>query len=379
MGAVHELNNPSSVVLTNLSMMTETIACVVDAVEQLRRMVSAPPGQERISQRLFEEEISQPLHELNDMVNDNLEGMERLKVVVKSLAEFARLERLERAPCDMNRIMSRLEERIAPELSNRARLMIGLEPLPIIDGDADALERALFYVLANAGLSIEEGAPDLHSIRVTHTVLNSSLVLTIDDTGTGVPEEHQDLIFKPFFSTRPKNEATGVGLSLAFAIIQAHGGTLELTPRKGPGSRFTITLPLSKQLQNLAQHKDKILLVDDDPSILKAFERALRKSYEVVTASNGTAALELLERSNDFDLVVCDLSMPHPDGIAIHQALSQSVPELARSMMFCTGGTFEERTTQFLQKVDNPCMEKTLPPSQMVQKIALAIERRRQN
>jgi CheY-like chemotaxis protein len=114
----------------------------------------------------------------------------------------------------------------------------------------------------------------------------------------------------------------------------------------------------------------RILVIDDERAILNAFRRALGRRHDVVVASGGAKALELLASDTAFDVVLCDLMMPETDGIEVHEALCRDAPKLAERMVFCTGGAFTARAEAFIARIDNPCLDKPLEMARLQALIA---------
>jgi CheY-like chemotaxis protein len=114
----------------------------------------------------------------------------------------------------------------------------------------------------------------------------------------------------------------------------------------------------------------RILVVDDEQAILNAYRRILGRRHDVVLASGGAEALEILSRDSGFDVVLCDLMMPEMDGIDVHEALCRDESKLAERMVFCTGGVFTSRAETFIAKIDNPCLEKPLDMARFEQLLA---------
>lgn len=144
-----------------------------------------------------------------------------------------------------------------------------------------------------------------------------------------------------------------------------------MSSTEGRGTTFTVALPpAEKRIPGLVQasgaaqqaagsaspSKARVLVVDDDPHVARAIQRALRDE-DVRTASSGEEAIALLH-AEPFDLVVCDVMMPEMTGMELHERLSAAWPGLERRMIFVTGGVFTPEATDFLARVPNPRLEK---------------------
>jgi CheY-like chemotaxis protein len=106
----------------------------------------------------------------------------------------------------------------------------------------------------------------------------------------------------------------------------------------------------------------RVLIIDDEPVLLRAFRRTLEPPHRVVLAEGGPRAMELLARDTDFDVVLCDLTMPEVDGIEVYRYVAERAPALAGRIVFCTGGAFTPVAEQFLAMSGNRCIEKPVLP-----------------
>ncbi|WP_034642841.1 hybrid sensor histidine kinase/response regulator [Desulfovibrio inopinatus] len=164
------------------------------------------------------------------------------------------------------------------------------------------------------------------------------VVLTVRDTGPGIPESIRDKIFDPFFTTKDKGEGTGLGLSMVQGIIKAHAGTVIVTSQPGAGAMFEVHLPCLRD--NVTQEMDmggdapaegdeRILFVEDNPDQLRAIPSYLARLGYHVTACNGAdQSLDAISRAHEaFDVVVTDYDMPEVSGLELSRTLSQILPD----------------------------------------------------
>jgi CheY-like chemotaxis protein len=200
-------------------------------------------------------------------------------------------------------------------------------------------------------------------IRSWYDAEQESVILEINDDGPGIPEDVQPKIFDPFFTTKEVGQGTGLGLTVAYAIVQEHGGRIRLESRPDSGASFYVELPITgRKLPNapapgspLAQQVDSVagasvLVVEDEAALATAVLDALRDSgYAVEHATDGEDALGKLQ-TQSFDAVVCDLKMPRLDGKAFYRMLSAAAPGLARRVVFVTGDVAGTDAEQFLEE-----------------------------
>jgi CheY-like chemotaxis protein len=145
--------------------------------------------------------------------------------------------------------------------------------------------------------------------------------ISVKDEGVGIPHEHLDRLFDPYFTT--KKEGSGLGLTTAYSIIKKHGGHIYVEPSQGKGSVFTFLLPASNGANGKSAYSDsmppfgtgKVLIMDDDMIVRTVVETLLKKTgYTAVCAANGTQALaiykEALEKDEPFTVTIMDLTIP---------------------------------------------------------------------
>jgi len=177
---------------------------------------------------------------------------------------------------------------------------------------------------------------------------------------------------------------TGLGLPLCQGIIEGHGGTIRVTSLPGQGTTFRIALPLGAAPETGPVLPDSegasppvpsaaILLVDDEPGIVKALTRLLqRDGHRVDTAANGRLALAQLQ-ARPYDLILSDLRMPELDGPGLYRALAQQAPLLCQRFIFLTGDTLSPETVAFVAQSGVPRLTKPCTAAEVRRAIALVL------
>jgi two-component system NtrC family sensor kinase len=276
----------------------------------------------------------------------------RASQVVRDLLAFARRSAPQREPLDLNQLLERTLRLRNYELrSNNVQLSLALSPsLPAVIADARQLQQVVLNLVTNA---IQAMAGDGGGTLLVMTRADGSrVVLEVNDSGPGIPAALRARVFEPFFTTKPEGEGTGLGLSVSYGIITAHGGTIALAePTDGAtGARFVVSLPgideraaprPSGELPAVAVRSGlaglRVLFVDDEAAIRSGFEAFGRlRGFQVISAGDGRAALDALQRTS-VDAVVSDLRMPGMDGVALYHALHDDLPGLAARTVFITG------------------------------------------
>jgi len=162
------------------------------------------------------------------------------------------------------------------------------------------------------------------------------VVITVANTGIGMPPEILDKIFEPFFTTKEFGQGTGLGLSTVIGIIKSHGGFVNVYSEVGKGTQFKVYLPAvegtqkqqAEDLELLKGHGELILVVDDEAAIREITQAALlTHNYKVLTASGGIEALALYaEYKDEISLVLVDMMMPDMDGAITIRTLQKINP-----------------------------------------------------
>jgi CheY-like chemotaxis protein len=193
--------------------------------------------------------------------------------------------------------------------------------------------------------------------------------IAITDDGPGVPDEHRDRLFLPFFTTKQPGEGTGLGLPVSFGIVAAHGGHLRHEPGpNGRGATFVIELPLSsggstaprattsprrrvvaKGAADPSGRRRRVLVLDDEPPIRHLLAKALRHGgYEAVLATDGAEALAIL-RDGSVDAMMCDHRMAGMTGTQVYEAAIAIRPELAERFVFMSGDVLNPELREFAE------------------------------
>ncbi len=328
-GVAHELNNPLAAILTWAERLAanpspDTTAKGVDAI---------------------------------------LAQAERAARIVRNLLTFARKRHTTRAMVDLNHVIRETLSLRAYEqrVSNVVIVEALAAGLPQVFADPHQVQQVLLNLIINAEQAMlgANGRGTL-IVRTWHEPDRDAVILEVNDDGPGVPADVQPKIFDPFFTTKEVGKGTGLGLTVAYAIVQEHGGRLRLESSPGAGASFFMELPVGGMAVRTpapagAPARSDIpqgstaLIVEDEAALRAAVGDALADAgFAVDRAADGEEALAKT-RERDYDLIVCDLKMPRVDGPAFFAALSDEKPSLARRVIFVTGDVAGTDAERFLE------------------------------
>jgi two-component system NtrC family sensor kinase len=252
--------------------------------------------------------------------------------------------------------------------------------LPALWADPHQLQQVVVNLVTNAHQAVRESPGGRQvSIRSWADPAQQHVTLEVADTGPGIPAAIRARIFEPFFTTKPAGVGTGLGLPLCLGIVEGHGGRLAVESAPGRGACFRVELPLGPlpAEQPSAPPTPRpvvppltILLVDDEPGIVRALTQLLRRDgHTVETAANGRMALEKCQ-GQDYTLILCDLRMPQLDGPGFYEALARHQPHLCPRVTFLTGDTLSPSVQTFLDRICAPQLNKPFTAAMVRQFIA---------
>ncbi len=357
-GVAHEVNNPLTYVMGNLTFLQEQ-------VEEVKTRMH--------SKGCVDENCKKLMAEMSEEITDIIRGSERIRDIVKGLKSFVRGSEDCVEKVDLNQVIESAINMTFHVVKKKARLEKDMAVnLPTLMVNAGKIQQVFINLLVNAAQAIAGNHPSENKITVRTGWQDGNLFVEVSDTGKGIPDEVLPRIFDPFFTTKPVGEGTGLGLAVCNEIIRQYQGSMEVRSQVGQGTTFTVTLPLENGLCGtksaaaaapaapLAEKKlGRVLVVDDEPGNLDVISRSLKKDYEVLSALSGVEAMAILAKGDgSVDAIVSDINMPEMDGMTLYRTLSKVFPGMEKKMVFITGGIFAEDVNEFLKSIPNYCLEK---------------------
>lgn len=248
-GVAHEINNPVGFARSNLNTLSEYVAGfkkLLTNYHSLQEKIEAG-DQKGIADLLKEiraieqsEKIQDVMADVDGLVSQTIEGLERTKEIVRDLKVFARMDDSERQLANINEGIETTLKIIGNELKYKCELHKDLKPLPMIHCYPGQLNQVIMNLLLNASQAIVEKG----TINLSTEASESHIIIKVADDGQGITPDHLNKIFTPFFTTKPAGKGTGLGLSISYGIIQKHNGTIDVQSEVGKGTTFTIMIPI---------------------------------------------------------------------------------------------------------------------------------------
>ncbi len=314
----------------------------------------------------------------NDPVADMNEAVEMGTKLVRQLLVFSADEPSSRCSIDVATSVQRIEPILRRLVGDPIELVIACDPHCLITGNKGKFEQVLVNLATNA----RDAMPDGGRLTISAAVHAEKVVLTVSDTGEGIPPQIRDKIFDVFFTTKDASLGTGLGLATVYAIVTEFCGVIEVESSSA-GTTFSIVWPLadedaSMELTRAATttpqqlHQPRLLLVEDNHAARVMLTRYLqKKGFAVTAAVSGTAVLhDLALRRNRPDIIVTDLVMPGISGIELIKLMREHWGEVPYVLM--SGYTAETLADEPPETIRH-LLEKPFRPSELAQRIIEAL------
>jgi two-component system, NtrC family, sensor kinase len=241
-GVAHDINNPIGFVSSNLSELAEYVPRLCRFIKEQEEILAASGIEtERLRQTREELQLDYMLEDIDSLIEESLEGTERVSKIVQNLRAFSRIDDSEARFTDIHECLDSTINITSHELRYKATVVREYGELPRVLCRAQQINQVLMNLLINAAQSIEEQG----TVTVRTWSENGFVCISIADTGCGIDEENCKQIFEPFFTTKEVGKGTGLGLSIVYDIIKKHKGDISVESTPGLGTTFTLRLPVA--------------------------------------------------------------------------------------------------------------------------------------
>jgi signal transduction histidine kinase len=371
-GVAHEINNPAAFVLANIEALCGQMRLIEERIKDL-------PGAAGRST-----EVGGILFEATAMLQESKEGMVRIHRIVRDLGSFSHADDDSTGPISVNGAVESALTMLRNELKYRARVERDLRATSAVRANSARLGQVFLNLIMNAAQALDEAGIKRNVVTVSSFEDGTDVVVQVQDNGPGIPADVMPHIFDSFFTTKPRGVGTGLGLPISQGIVRSMGGEITVDSRPNAGSIFRVRLPaVAAPIAAAAPEstqppqgysRRRILAVDDEALLLKAYRRMLGDVHDVQTAVGAQEALRLLTSDRAFDVVLCDLQMPDVSGVELYAVVRARFPALADRFIFVTGGAFSSDAKRFLEESSCSVIHKPFRVEELLTMIESKIE-----
>jgi PAS domain S-box-containing protein len=272
-----------------------------------------------------------------DDIQTILKASQKAGDLAAQLLTFSRKDKVQIKALNINDIIREVLKLLSRTIDKSIQIRTDLCPdATIIEANATRIQQALLNICINARDAMSDGGQlivESDNLILTEEDLKKEpqfkpglyVRVQIQDTGCGMDEDTLDNIFKPFFTTKPKDSGHGLGLSISAEVVKSHNGIITVESKVGVGTTFRLYFPASLnhnrdindmiEETNMPYGHETLMIVDDEEIIRQMGKRMLERfGYSVLVASNGDEAIQLFDTSDHVDLLILDMVMPQMNG-----------------------------------------------------------------
>ncbi len=249
-GVAHEINNPMGFITSNLTSLGKYAAKLDEYIAALLQSLgSCPnhPGMAEIDALRQKLKVDYIISDVCELVNESLDGANRVRRIVQDLKSFSRLDQAECCQTNLNEALETTINIAWNELKYISTLERDFGDIPDITCYPQQLNQVFLNLLINAAQAMEKQG----AIVVRTWGDSDAVFVSVADTGKGMPEAIKQRIFEPFFTTKEAGKGTGLGLSISADIVRKHGGTMTVESQMGVGTTFIVMLPVKSPFQHV--------------------------------------------------------------------------------------------------------------------------------
>jgi len=342
---------------------------------------------------LNEDGLSEPQRQV---IADVLAAADRGAKLTAQLLAMGRKQAQSLEPLDVNARLGallQLLKRLFP-----AHLSVDLilsAHLPTVLSDANQFDQVFMNLSVNARDAMPAGGR--LTIESEQVVLNGEYVqahpwaktgryvaITVSDTGVGMPADVVERVFEPFFTTKGASVGTGLGLAVAYGIVQQHGGMMHAYSEVGVGSTFKVYLPAydrdataigPKLSGSVKGGTEKILVAEDNPQVQGILRRILeRGGYAVTAVGDGQQAIDAVKRGERFDAIILDAMMPHVGGREAYEQIRKL--DAVAAVLFSSGYAADFFPARVLTELGVELLQKPYDPDQLLRVVRRTLDAR---
>ena len=362
MSVGHEINNPLTYVVANNDYIQEELAPILSGAVSDNAVAA------------------EAVVELSALLKEMQEGVGHIQRVVAEISGLARPVK-DASVVHVREAIEAALRMASPALNESVHVQLDLSATRAVRLNASALTQVLINLITNAAHAVQGMREPSVTVRCRES--GEDVVIEVIDNGGGIRPEVMKRVFEAFYTTKAVGEGTGLGLAVCRRIVRDVGGEVALSSILGEGTTARVTLPVDDTAetealphQNLAALEGcRVLVVDDQPIVLRTVERVLRRLGVVTTLESSSADAVKRIQEDDYDAVLCDLMMPTLTGMGVYRAVIEERPELAARFVFMSGGPSSEEARAFSAAHAERVAVKPFDPVQMAAVLVRACQR----
>lgn len=355
-GVAHEINNPLTYTLLHLAKLKRMLPDLVAAGEQQQEVLR--------------------------LVDEAIEGGSRVGNIVRDLLSFVRGHDGGVQPVDLASVVRSAVKLAQTAVDSSAKIDCQFDSAPMVLANEAKLGQVFVNLVVNSLQAMQHLRPDDRRLDIHLVAKGGAVHVKISDRGSGIDPAVAGRIFDAFFTTKD-NEGTGLGLAISKSIIAGLGGTIGASPREGGGTTFAVCVPMTEMSKREEKARStsvsgpaRVLIVDDDDQVATAIGELLSERYDVVCRNDCKAALALMvDEGENFDAVLCALSMPEVDGVNAYESLCSFRPDMSDRVLFVSGGARDARQQRFANVHEDRLLTKPIDVEAIFNRIDALIEK----
>jgi CheY-like chemotaxis protein len=337
---------------------------------------------------------SEENHENSFMI---LKAAEQARGLVRQLMAFSRKEELVTRSVNIGNLVEDMVKMLSRLIGEHIEIetKIHLSNVGVM-ADSGQLEQALVNLCLNAKDAMPGGGKLTISAGITRLELEDCSIhadatpgeyalISIQDTGRGIPKEFLEHIFEPFFTTKDLGKGTGLGLATVYAIVNRHDGFLRVDSEEDIGTVFSMYLPIAEDVFtdgkpeeshiNVKGGSETVLLAEDEPMVRNFASRILQRAgYKVVEAVDGEEAINLfVSNGGEIDMLVFDVMMPRKNGRDAYNEIEKLHKDIP--VLFCSGYGDDLLKTEYNVDVGGRILPKPYKSRELLREVRLILDR----
>ena len=330
-------------------------------------------------------------------IEEILKSTNKAASLTQKLLAFSRKQIMKPLTINLNNVIEELDKMLQRVIGDDIEFLTFLnENLWNIYVDPSSLEQVIMNLVVNARDAMPEGGKliiETANIELTEKYVKKRhpvampgdyVMLSISDTGVGIPEDIKEHIFEPFFTTKEEGKGTGLGLSTVYGIVKQSGGFIWCYSEVGQGTTFKVYIPRAKGKKEKIKREDKgkfyiggtetILIAEDNDEVRGSISRILMNyGYKVYEAKDGEEALGIAEEfKGKIDLIISDIIMPKMNGMKVAEGVKEHYPEV--KVLYISGYTDNIITQKGILKPGINFLQKPFTTSLLLRKVREVLE-----